>query len=170
VKRLERRIRKEGAEMSVLAVSGGLVVKRGAGKLVWATDMRVERKGHGVFEFESPAGSEIPLHIHRVDDELHYLLEGSATYTVGDEALAAGPGSLIFLPKQVPHSLEFGEAGGRWLWVTRIENEGLFDEPIVIDASEPDAQRRALEVPEELVVATFAKYGMDFLAPDEGHT
>lgn len=156
--------------MTALAVSGAVVVKRGDGKLVWATDMRVERKGHGVFEFESPPGSEVPLHIHRVDDELHYLLEGSATYTVGGDTLEAGPGSLIFLPKQVPHSLEFGGSGGRWLWVTRIENEGLFDEPIVVAASEPDAQRRALEVPEELIVATFAKYGMDFLAPDDGQS
>lgn len=155
--------------MTALAVSGGLVVKRGDGKLVWATDMRVERKGHGVFEFESPPGSGIPPHIHRIDDELHYLLDGTASYTVGEETLEAGPGSLIFLPKQVPHALEFGDSGGRWLWLTRIENEGLFDEPIVIAASEPNAQRRALEVPEELIVATFAKYGMDFLPPDEGH-
>ncbi len=155
--------------MTALAVSGGLVVKRGAGQLVWATDMRVERKGHGVFEFESPPGSEIPPHVHRIDDELHYLLEGDARYTVGNDILEAEAGSLIFLPRQVPHGLAFGDAGGRWLWMTRIENEGLFDEPIVIAASEPNAQRRALEVPEELIVATFAKYGMDFLVPEDGH-
>lgn len=153
--------------MTAPGVSGGLVVERGDGKLVWATDMLVERKGHGVFELESPPGSEIPRHVHRLDDELRYQIEGAATYVVGSETLEARPGSLIYLPKQVPHALAFGSSGGRWLWTSRIENEGLFDEPIVIAAGEPDAQRRALEVPEELIAATFAKYGMDFLAPDE---
>lgn len=133
----------------------------------WAGDMRVERKGNGVFEFESPPGCQIAPHIHRTEDELHYLIEGSALYTVGDETLAAGPGSLIFLPKQVAHSVVFGEEGARWLWLARIENEGLFDEPIVIPATEPNARTRALEVPEELIVETFAKYGMDFLMSEE---
>jgi quercetin dioxygenase-like cupin family protein len=152
-----------------LSVATGSVVNRGEGKQVWAFDMRIERKGHGVFEFESPFGCEIAPHVHREDDELHYLIDGSAVYTVGDQTLEAGPGSLIFLPRQVPHSLTFhGENGSRWLWVTRQENEGLFDEPIVIPVTEPDAKRRALEVPEDLVVSTFAKYGMDFLMPEEG--
>lgn len=149
-----------------LIVAKGSVVTRGAGTLAWAMDMRVERKTRGVFEFESPSGCQIPPHVHRTDDELHYLLEGSAVYTVGDETLEAGTGSLVFLPKQVPHSLAFGPDGARWLWITREENEGLFDEPIVIPVTEPDAQARALEVPEELVVQTFAKYGMDFLVPE----
>ena len=151
--------------MSVL-VARGSVVRRAEGKQVWAADMKVERKTHGVFEFESPAGSEIALHVHRNDDELHYLIEGTAAYQVGDATLEAGPGSLIYLPVQVPHSLRFGESGGRWLWITREQNEGLFDEPIVIPVTEPDAQERALQVPEDLIVATFAKYGMDFLTPE----
>lgn len=151
--------------MSVI-VARGSVVRRTEGKQVWAADMRVERKGRGVFEFESPPGSEIALHVHRRDDELHYLIEGTAEYTIGADTLEAGPGSLVFLPAQVPHSLQFGESGGRWLWMAREENEGLFDEPIVIPVTERDAQQRALEVPEDLIIATFAKYGMDFLMPE----
>lgn len=153
--------------MSAIQLARGSVVGRGDGKLVWAADMRVERKGNGVFEFESPPRCEIALHVHRNDDELHYLMEGTAAYTVGEDTLEAGPGSLIFLPRQVPHALTFGESGGRWLWLTREENEGLFDEPIVVPVTEPNARQRAQQVPEELVIATFAKYGVDFIVPDE---
>lgn len=151
--------------MSVI-VAKGSVVRRAAGKLVWATDMRVERKGHGVIEFESPPRSEIALHVHRADDELHYLIEGTASYRVGEDTFEAGPGSLVYLPARVPHSLEFGESGARWLWLTREENEGLFEEPIVVPVLERNARERALEVPEDLIIATFAKYGMDFLMPE----
>ncbi|HJU81699.1 MAG TPA: cupin domain-containing protein [Acidimicrobiia bacterium] len=154
--------------MSVIVVRGS-VVRRAEGKQVWATNMRVERKGRGVFEFESPPGSEIALHVHKADDELHYLIEGTAAYRVGEDTLDAGPGSLIYLPARVPHSLQFGASGGRWLWITREDNEGLFDEPIVVPVSEPDAQQRALHVSEDLIIATFAKYGMDFLVAEGGN-
>lgn len=151
-----------------LVVAKGSVVRRGAGKLRLAGDMEIEGKSHGVFEFDSPPGCDIPSHVHRNDDEIHYLVEGSAVYTIGEETFEADAGSLIYLPKQVPHALQFGERGGRWLWLTTVENEGLLDEPIAIPVDEPDARRRAMEIPEELLVATFAKYGMDFLPPDEG--
>ncbi|MGH2668262.1 MAG: cupin domain-containing protein, partial [bacterium] len=90
-----------------ITIARGAVVRREEGKLVWAGDMRAERKTHGVFEFESPSGCEIAPHVHRDDDELHYVIEGSAVYTLGDQTLEATAGSLIFLPKQVPHSLRF---------------------------------------------------------------
>lgn len=151
-----------------LVLATGSVVRRGEGRLRWGSDQYIEGKGHGVLEFQSPPGCVIPPHVHRHDDELHYVLEGSGTYTVGDQTLEAEAGSLIFLPKQVVHSLAFGAEGARWLWITKVENEGLLDEPMAIPVTEPDAQQRALEIPEELVVATFAKYGMDFLLPEEG--
>jgi quercetin dioxygenase-like cupin family protein len=149
-----------------LTMAQAAVVKRGDGKRVWAFDMQVEGKTHGVIEFDSPPGCHIAAHVHRDDDELHYLIEGSATYTFGGQTYEANTGSLIFLPKKVPHALTFGDKGGRWLWITRDSMEGLLDEPIVVPVAEPNAQQRALEVPEELVVETFAKYGMDFIAED----
>jgi quercetin dioxygenase-like cupin family protein len=156
---------REGGDMS-LALAQAAVVKRGDGKRVWAFDMQVEGKTHGVIEFDSPPGCHIAPHVHRDDDELHYLIEGSATYTFGDKTYKATTGSLIFLPKKVPHALTFGDKGGRWLWITRESMEALLDEPIVVPVAELNAQARALEVPEDLVVETFARYGMDFIAED----
>jgi quercetin dioxygenase-like cupin family protein len=152
--------------MSAIAVAQGRIVRPGEGKSYWALDNHVEIKAPTLWEFTVPPGCEYPLHVHRQDDELHYLIEGTATYTVGQDTLEAGPGDLVFLPQQVPHALVFGEEGGRWLWLTRPELAGLPDE-VGIPADEPNAQARALEVPWEQLVEVFAKYGMDFIDPDE---
>lgn len=155
----------------------GYVIKRGEGKEYYfghehllelkAPEGLAEVQELLPFELASDAGAEIPPHIHRDDDELHYLLEGSATYTVGEQTLEAGPGSLVFLPKQVAHALTIGPSGARWLWLARPKMHGLADE-IAVPVTEPDAKKRAgdLAENEELVVEVFAKYGMDFVAPE----
>jgi mannose-6-phosphate isomerase-like protein (cupin superfamily) len=37
------------------------------------------------------------------EDEVYYIVRGSASITVGDESRAVAPGSLIFVPAQVEH-------------------------------------------------------------------
>src|SRR2546423_13619270 len=45
-----------------------------------------------------------PLHVHHVDDEAWYVLEGMLRFRVGDETLEAPPGSAVFAPKGTPHA------------------------------------------------------------------
>jgi mannose-6-phosphate isomerase-like protein (cupin superfamily) len=45
-----------------------------------------------------------PLHSHPWD-ELTYVLEGDRGFTVGDETRGGGPGTLVSLPRGVPHTL-----------------------------------------------------------------
>lgn len=52
---------------------------------------------------ESRLSSAPPRHVHAHEDECFYVLDGSLTAYCGDEVLAAGPGSFVFLPRGVPH-------------------------------------------------------------------
>src|SRR3712207_5584356 len=48
--------------------------------------------------------TEPPLHIHHSEDEAWYVLDGRITFYVGDESFVAGPGTLVYGPKGVPHA------------------------------------------------------------------
>jgi mannose-6-phosphate isomerase-like protein (cupin superfamily) len=47
---------------------------------------------------------DTPLHVHRDEDELWYILEGEHVVQVGDEEFPVGPGDIVFAPRGVPHS------------------------------------------------------------------
>ena len=55
-----------------------------------------------IFEENEPV--DTPLHVHRDEDELFYVLEGEHVIQVGDEELHAGPGRVVFAPRGVPHA------------------------------------------------------------------
>src|SRR5215472_16639474 len=55
--------------------------------------------GAGEGEATSP-----PLHIHHREDESFWVLEGQVRFRCGDEDIDAGPGSFVFLPRDVPHT------------------------------------------------------------------
>jgi mannose-6-phosphate isomerase-like protein (cupin superfamily) len=47
---------------------------------------------------------DTPLHVHKNEDELWYVLEGEHVVQVGDDELHIGPGDMAFGPRGVPHS------------------------------------------------------------------
>ncbi|MCE3287208.1 MAG: cupin protein [Gaiellaceae bacterium] len=79
---------------------------------------------------EVPPLLDTPLHVHRDQDELFYVLEGKHVYRVGDEEYAVGPGGLVFAPRGIPHSQRRVVSGeGRQLVVTTPGGfEGFFRE------------------------------------------
>ena len=48
-------------------------------------------------------GQGPPKHLHDAEDELFYVMSGHLRVFAGDETLEAPPGSLVLIPKQVPH-------------------------------------------------------------------
>ena len=57
-----------------------------------------------------------PLHRHAREDEYSYVLEGRIGALLGDDVLEAGPGSLIFKPRQQWHTFwNAGDAPARVL-------------------------------------------------------
>lgn len=62
------------------------------------------RGGLSVMEHPMDPGRMIPPHLHRRQDELSYVLEGTFGMRVGDEVGVAGPGSYFLKPRGVPHT------------------------------------------------------------------
>lgn len=52
-----------------------------------------------------PAGFESKKHAHRKDFETFYIVDGSATWTVGEETIEATKGTIINIPPNVPHKV-----------------------------------------------------------------
>ena len=53
---------------------------------------------------EVPPMVDTPLHVHEVEDEVFYVLEGDHVFQVGEEEFRAGPGGLVFAPRLVTHA------------------------------------------------------------------
>jgi mannose-6-phosphate isomerase-like protein (cupin superfamily) len=51
----------------------------------------------------APPSFATPRHVHHGEDEAFYVLEGSLVGFCGDTKWAAAAGSLVWLPKDVPH-------------------------------------------------------------------
>jgi mannose-6-phosphate isomerase-like protein (cupin superfamily) len=51
-----------------------------------------------------------PRHIHTREDESFYVFTGAVHVECGDDRFEAGPGSFVFLPRNLPHT--FRSVGG----------------------------------------------------------
>src|SRR5438270_8161368 len=49
-------------------------------------------------------GNVPPRHIHHREDETFYVIEGEMTFSVGDQTIQATPGTMVFAPRDIPHS------------------------------------------------------------------
>jgi quercetin dioxygenase-like cupin family protein len=58
-----------------------------------------------MFEWTIPPGFSTGLHVHRVQEETFYVLEGECDWQVGDQRLRATVGAYLFLPPGVPHNI-----------------------------------------------------------------
>lgn len=59
--------------------------------------------GMSVVEHRMPAGFAPPPHVHHGTDEALYVIDGQIAGFCGDTEWRAGPGSIVFLPRDVPH-------------------------------------------------------------------
>ena len=58
-----------------------------------------------MFDWTMPAGFSTGLHVHRVQEETFYVLEGECEWQVDDQLVRAKPGTYLFLPPGVPHNI-----------------------------------------------------------------
>lgn len=64
-----------------------------------------------IVDHRVPAGYAPPPHIHSNQDEVFYIIDGHLTVRCGDDHWQAGPGSLVFLPRLVPHGFTVSDDG-----------------------------------------------------------
>jgi quercetin dioxygenase-like cupin family protein len=59
---------------------------------------------------EIEPGKRVPEHSH-VNEQLGFVIQGSVTFTIGDETQTVGPGGTWQIPASVPHHVDVGPDG-----------------------------------------------------------
>jgi len=109
---------------------------------------------------ETPAGSGPPLHVHAWEDELAIVQSGHYEFEVGVSRIAAGPGTVVYCPREIPHTFcVVGDEPGRLFTCLR---PGGFDDFFRRSAKEfstgaPDIRQ---------VFRIGAEHGITFLTPE----
>ena len=67
-------------------------------------------KHTSMFHWTVASGFSTGLHVHDVQEETFYVLEGECERQIGEERVRATPGTYVFIPPGVPHSI--GNASG----------------------------------------------------------
>jgi quercetin dioxygenase-like cupin family protein len=121
------------------------------------------RGGFSILDHRCPPGYAPPPHIHHGTDEAFYILEGQFEGFCGEKSWQAGPGTLVFLPRNVPHGFCVSDAGpGRMLLILVPAGFDRF----VVELGEPAEQ---LVLPEPMspdparVVEVAAAHGIHIL-------
>jgi quercetin dioxygenase-like cupin family protein len=70
-----------------------------------------------ILEVSEPPNSKAPLHVHHHEDEGFWILDGGATFYVGDRTITARPGDYVFGPRHVPHRFTTGPDGCHMLFI-----------------------------------------------------
>ncbi len=114
---------------------------------------------YGVFEEVSPVGGGPPLHVHRHEDEVFYVLEGELEFQLGDQRFRAKAGSTAYLPRDIPHTFRNVGATPSKVLVTVLPARfiGFFEEVHALTKPTPE---QAMELGR--------KYDLTFLPPPKG--
>lgn len=99
----------------------------------WQVLASGERTG-GIVSFGEahlpPHTSGPGLHVHSREDEAIFVISGTLTFAVGERRFEAGPGTLVWLPREIPHT--FANLGDEPVWtlgaITPAGLEGMFKE------------------------------------------
>jgi quercetin dioxygenase-like cupin family protein len=117
-----------------------------------------------IIEITEPPGMEGPLHVHHGEDEGFWMLDGDATFEIGDAVIEARAGDYVFGPRDIPHRYTVGSAGCRMLF---IFTPGGFEELLI--ATSQLAESRTLPPPSneepdwERIAAIAKAYGNELL-------
>jgi mannose-6-phosphate isomerase-like protein (cupin superfamily) len=105
-----------------------------------------------------------PLHVHRREDEGMLVLEGEIRFRKGTDEFIAGPGTLVWVPREVPHAFTVQSSLARALvFVTPGGFEQMFSDGGVPvgETTEPPAQRYDPDAAQALA----EKFGFDVVGP-----
>jgi mannose-6-phosphate isomerase-like protein (cupin superfamily) len=103
----------------------------------------------------SPRALAAPLHLHTREDEYSFVLEGRMGALLGDDVVEAGPGDLVFKPRNQWHT--FWNAGDEPCRILEIIAPAGFERFF----RELDALGGAIEADPEPVAALNERYGLE---------
>jgi quercetin dioxygenase-like cupin family protein len=102
-----------------------VTVAAGEGEALWWGDGLAEIKATAadtgrqmtILEITEPPNKDAPLHVHHKEDEGFWILDGSATFEVGDQTIEARAGDYLLGPRDIPHRYTTGPDGCRMLFI-----------------------------------------------------
>lgn len=106
----------------------------------------------------APRALASPLHTHEREDEISYVVAGQVGVQVGDRVEVAGPGSVVFKPRGIPHA--FWNAGDAPALVMELITPAGFEGYFAEMAALFDAAGGGVPDPER-AAAVCAKYGLN---------
>jgi mannose-6-phosphate isomerase-like protein (cupin superfamily) len=119
--------------------------------------------GFGLIEMRGATGTQTPLHVHRVESEAFFVLDGALRLRVGDRVVHLDEGQSTLAEPGVPHMVEVERGNpARWLVITN----GGFDRFVATVAADQDRIRPA---DAEALKDVAARFGID-IGDDRGST
>src|SRR5215475_14169958 len=103
----------------------------------------------------SPRALAAPLHLHTREDEYSFVLEGRMGALLGDEVVEAGPGDLVFKPRNQWHT--FWNAGDEPCRILEIISPAGFEQFF----QELSDLGGALAVDPEVLAELNGRYGLE---------
>ncbi|HET6683129.1 MAG TPA: cupin domain-containing protein [Gaiella sp.] len=103
----------------------------------------------------SPRALAAPLHLHTREDEYSFVLEGRMGALLGDEVVEAGPGDLVFKPRNQWHT--FWNAGDEPCRILEIISPAGFEHFF----QELSDLGGAIEADPEVVAQLSRRYGLE---------
>jgi quercetin dioxygenase-like cupin family protein len=114
----------------------------------------------------APPGHATPYHLHHIEDEAFFVLEGEFTFICEGKKTVLGPGGYIFLPRNRPHGIRCTGAAASTMLIMATPGTGFVG--MMIEMAEP-AEERVLPTPTapdmEKLTRLCAKYEIDILGP-----
>ena len=116
--------------------------------------------GFALFEVPASPMSGPPLHLHHIEDEWFYILEGQLKVQIGSRILTLEQGAGAYLPRMVPHTWQtVGQQPARFLALAQpaghLEAYGIALSALVRQGAPDAASMKAL----------FEKYDMEMMGP-----
>jgi quercetin dioxygenase-like cupin family protein len=111
-------------------------------------------------------GNASPVHVHDLDDETFFVLDGELRVFVGEDEHTAGPGTVAVLPRRLRHAYVVTSATARFL---TLHSQAGFEQ-FAAEAGQP-AQALTLPPPPagppdfDALTQAAARYGITILAP-----
>jgi mannose-6-phosphate isomerase-like protein (cupin superfamily) len=118
----------------------------------------------GLIEVQLAVGFSPPMHIHHQEDESFWILEGELTVVCDGQSYQAGPGSLIYLPRDLPHTFRVDKGPARLLELVQPGGHEQF----YLEGGRPALDDTISEFdPRDLerVLALYAKYRLEHAGP-----
>jgi quercetin dioxygenase-like cupin family protein len=117
----------------------------------------------------APPGAATPYHLHHIEDEAFYVLDGKATFICDGKKTVVGPGGYIFLPRGIPHGIRYEGPGPTTILILAMPGTGFVG--MMSEMGQP-APERVLPPPTqpdmEKLIRLCAKYSIDVLGPLPG--